>query len=295
MSSKSIEQRHSETALFATICRAVAALDAKSETKDFLAINFLPAKVRFFIKFDWVRKNFKAKNQKMTPGAYEYLIARTAYFDERFKAGLKNVPQIVLLGSGYDTRTYRFANLNNSTKIYELDAPTTQERKLKHLHKAKIDVPDNVTMIPINFNKGSIVEALKNQGYNDATSTLILWEGVSMYLEPKAVEAILDFVSGSDKNTIVFDYITTVTEDNIDSLYGVKDFMETWIKHREGEPFRFSVEEQTIERLLNQHGLKLIDSMDSIDMHNAYLSKEHDQITGFFRFAVAATPPASKS
>lgn len=112
-----------------------------------------------------------------------------------------------------------------------------------------------------------------------------------MYLEPKAVEAALDFVSSSDKNTIVFDYITTATEDNIDSLYGVKDFMGTWTKHREGEPFRFSVEEQTIERLLHQHGLKLIDSMDSNDMHNAYLSKEHDQITGFFRFAVATTPP----
>jgi methyltransferase (TIGR00027 family) len=288
MASKGVEQRHSETALFATICRAVDALDANSETKDLLAINFLPPKVRFFIKFNWVRKNFKAKNQKMTPGAYEYLIARTAYFDEKFKEGLQqNVSQIVLLGSGYDSRAYRFANLNKSTQIYELDAQTTQERKLQLLSKAEIDVPDNVTMIPINFNKDSIEEALRNHGYNNDASTLILWEGVSMYLEPDAVEATLDFVSGNNKNTIVFDYITSVTEDNTGSLYGVKQFMETWTKHREGEPFRFSVEEQTIERLLNQHGLKLIDSMDSNDIHNAYLSKEHDQITGFFRFAVA--------
>ena len=65
--------------------------------------------------------------------------------------------------------------------------------------------------------------------------------------------------------------------------------MATWSKHREGEPFRFSPEEQTIERLLNQHRLKLIDTMDSNDMHNAYLSKEHDKVAGIFRFAIATT------
>ena len=61
---------------------------------------------------------------------YEYGIARTTFFDNIFIDALnKNIPQIVLLGAGYDTRAYRFAEINNTTKIIELDIETTQNRK----------------------------------------------------------------------------------------------------------------------------------------------------------------------
>ena len=60
------------------------------------------------------------------------MLARTAFFDNLFIDALnKNIPQIVLLGAGYDTRAYRFADLNNATKIFELDIAPTQNRKMK--------------------------------------------------------------------------------------------------------------------------------------------------------------------
>jgi O-methyltransferase involved in polyketide biosynthesis len=50
------------------------------------------------------------------------MIARTACFDSLFMAALKyRTPQIVLLGAGYDSRAYRFAESNQSTTIFELD------------------------------------------------------------------------------------------------------------------------------------------------------------------------------
>lgn len=59
------------------------------------------------------------------PGSYEYFIARTAFFDAAVRRALdENVPQIVLLGAGYDSRAYRFADRIRDTRIFELDVPS---------------------------------------------------------------------------------------------------------------------------------------------------------------------------
>ena len=64
-----------------------------------------------------------------------WLIARTAYIDAIFKQSLlENIPQIVFLGAGYDTRTYRFRELIKETNIFELDIKPTQQRKKEKLN-----------------------------------------------------------------------------------------------------------------------------------------------------------------
>ena len=158
MSKKSVEQKSSKTAIFASLYRAIANKEFNNERfgSDYLAEYFLPSHLKFFIKFKKIRVNVKNKGNKLTPGVYEYMLARTAFFDNVFLDALnKNIPQIVLLGAGYDTRAYRFAKLNNTTKIIELDIATTQNRKKKCLKKAQIDFPKHVTLVPIDFNKSS--------------------------------------------------------------------------------------------------------------------------------------------
>lgn len=152
MSKKSLEKRHSETAIFAALYRAVANKEFKNERfgSDYLAEYFFPFPLKFLIKFKMIRVNLKNKSHKFTPGIYEYVLARTAFFDNVFLDALKeNIPQIVVLGAGYDTRAYRFQKLNNTTKIIELDISTTQNRKKKCLKKAQIDRPKHVTLVPI--------------------------------------------------------------------------------------------------------------------------------------------------
>jgi len=120
MSKKDVEQKSSETALFAALYRAVANKEFKNQelAPDYLAEFFLPSLYKFLIKFKTIRTKIKNKDKKLTPGMYEYMLARTAFFDNVFIDALNNnIPQIVLLGAGYDTRAWRFEKLNNTTKI----------------------------------------------------------------------------------------------------------------------------------------------------------------------------------
>ena len=118
-------QKPSRTAFFAALRRAIAHKDYGDEKfgPDNLAGIFLPAYYRFFLRFSKIRANTVKKLDGFFPGMTEYLIARTVYFDRKFVQALENgTTQIVILGAGYDSRAWRFAELNSGTTIFELDA-----------------------------------------------------------------------------------------------------------------------------------------------------------------------------
>ena len=302
MSKKGVEQKHSETALFAALRRAIANKEFKNEKfgPDDLAEYFLPPHFRFFLKFNRIRANTKNKLNGFLPGLNEYMIARTAYFDRLFVDALNNkTPQIVLLGAGYDSRAYRFAKSNHSTRIFELDIAPTQDRKKKCIKKARIDIPKHVTFVPINFNEESLKNVLEKAGYKNHQKTLFIWEGVSYYLEVESVDTTLEFVSHAShhESAIAFDYTISISEENINDYYGVKEFSQKMKEHHANEELMFSIDEGETESFLEQRGLKMVDHLDNKEIEKTFLLYENGsligQITGAFRFAMVS--PNNKS
>ena len=298
MTNKSVEQKPSETALFAALRRTIAHKEFRNEKfgPDDLAEYFLPPHFRFFLRFTKIRENTKNKLNDALPGLNEYMIARTAYFDRLFVDALDNeIRQIVLLGAGYDTRAYRFNQSNRGTKIFELDITPTQDRKKKCLKKARIDIPQHVRFVPINFKEESLKDILEKAGYEDQAKTLFLWEGVSYYLDAESVDVTLDFVSHTShqESAIAFDYTISLSEKNLNDYYGVREFAQTMKEHHANEELMFSIDEGKIESYLEQRGLKKLDHLDNGEIERTFLVKDNGsllgQITGHFRF-VSASP-----
>ena len=93
----------SSTAQATAFMRALAASDPRIEIqgKDYLAEIFLDEEQKKPLKDaqvrSWVMQN------RLAPGAYEFMLARTAFFDQLVsQAFLDNLPQVVFLGAGYD-------------------------------------------------------------------------------------------------------------------------------------------------------------------------------------------------
>ncbi len=119
---QSVENQPSQSAMTVAFCRALAASENRAELRgpDYLAEIFLTEDSRHALKDqtsrEWVIQKLT------TPELYGYFKARTAYLDDIFTQALQeNVPQIVFLGAGYDTRAYRFKDKIRATRIYELD------------------------------------------------------------------------------------------------------------------------------------------------------------------------------
>jgi len=297
MSKKRIGQKPSETALFAALRRTIANKEFKNNIcgPDGLAEYFLPPHFRFFLKFKKIRMNTKNKLHGFLPGLNEYMIARTAFFDRLFVDALnKKTPQIVLLGAGYDSRAYRFANSNHGTRIFELDAAPTQDRKKKCIRKAQIDIPKYITFVPIDFNQESLKDALDKAEYKNNQKSLFIWEGVSYYLNEEPVDATLEFVSqhSHHESAIAFDYTVSISEENIDDYYGAKEFTQTMREHHANEELMFSIDESEIESFFEQRGLKIVDHFNNEEIERTFLLDENGsligQITGHFRFVLAS-------
>jgi methyltransferase (TIGR00027 family) len=176
---------------------------------------------------------------------------------------------------------------------------TTQNRKKNCLKKAQIDIPKPVALVPIDFNKESLKDILEKAGYKNHEKTLFIWEGVSYYLEPESVDATLAFINHSshDESVIAFDYTISISEENINNYYGVKEVAQSMKKHHANEELMFAIDEGKIESFFKQRGLKLVNHLDNKEIEKRFLINENGlligHITGSFRFAMAS--PASRS
>lgn len=297
MANNRVEHKPSKTAMFAALRRALANKAYKNEKfgPDYMAEFFLPAHFRFFLRFKKIRKNTTDKLNGFLPGLNEYMIARTSYFDRLFVEGLNNnIPQIVLLGAGYDSRGYRFSKLNHGTKIFELDIAPTQNMKRKCLKKARINIPQELKLVPINFTKESLSEVLEKAGYEKREKTLFIWEGVSYYLDAGAVDATLEYISHSshEESTIAFDYTISVSEENMDNYYGTKEFVQTMKEHHPNEELLFSIGDGEIESFLDQRDWKMVDHLNHDEIERTFLLDDDGSLightTGHFRFVMAS-------
>lgn len=258
---QSVENQPSESAMTVAFCRALAAKDERKEIRgpDYLAEIFLSEDRRRPLKDrasrEWVIQKLA------TPELYHYFIARTAYLDQVFTRSLQeNIPQIVILGAGYDTRSYRYRSLIQDSRIFELDIQPTQKRKKDLLEQAAIPIPKNLVFVPINFNTDAIEAVLEKAGFNKGQKTLFTWEGVTYYLSAIAIDKTLESVRRLSPagSTIAFDYMTQA----VPSTYA-------------GEPFQFWLPTTKIEAFLADRDLAIIEHLLPADLEMRYL-RLHD-------------------
>ncbi len=209
---------------------------------------------------------------RRSPGVLEFLAARTRFIDDYLQCGIADgIQQLVILGAGFDTRAYRFERLRGHAKVFEVDHPATQRVKIAKLEKILGNLPSDVTFVPIDF-RSETLDKLFARGYDKRLKTLIIWEGVTMYLAADAVDATLAFVAGNSGagSSIVFDYIYRAALDGTMKENEVKS-MQRW-RGVTGEGLSFGIARGRIEEFLAQRGFENIVNADSDALKKAYFA-----------------------
>jgi methyltransferase (TIGR00027 family) len=271
---RSVEDRPSATAMTVAFCRALAARDEREGITgpDTLAEIFLSEEGKNRLR-DAASREWAIQNLVTVP-LYGYFIARTAYFDRIFRAALDgDVPQIVMFGAGYDTRSWRFKDRLKKARVFELDITSTQESKRTALRAAGIDIPAQVTLVRIDFKSEDLERVLVNAGYDPLLRTLFIWEGVTYYLTEEAVNSTLRFVHRRSPrgSTLCFDYLT-------EKLGSVNP----------AEPFLFWKHPLQMKEMLSGRGFKVLEELDAEEMEKRYLTQRDGALAAralpLFRF-----------
>jgi len=281
-STRRIEAKSSRTANFACLLRAASYVDRRPSYSgpDHIAYVLVPAFFKLLLKSRWL---FGLFSRPFFPsGMYEYVIARTRYFDAVFIEALEDdFDQIVIFGAGFDSRALRFANLNKGTRIFELDAPTTQQEKLKVHQSKKLAIPDNLFFIPIDFNKESLQDKMAQAGFVAGKKSLFILEAVTMYLPQDAVESTFRFiedVSGMG-SLIAFDYIYAGVLRRENKYYGERGFSLKTLA-RVGEKWTFALEEGEAGQFLGRYSFSLRDHGGKAELEDRYFRDSDGVIVG---------------
>ena len=141
------------------------------------------------------------------PGSRATGIARTKWIDDEVTQALETCTQLVLLGAGFDSRPYRLPAVKRA-RTFEIDYPETSAAKQAGLRHEMGSLPKSVRFVGIDFNKQSITDVLRSAGFDETLPTCFVWEGVTNYLSPQAVDEVLRQIARVARGSVlIFTYI----------------------------------------------------------------------------------------
>jgi methyltransferase (TIGR00027 family) len=224
-------------------------------------------------KYSILRSILKKAVYKV-PGIYEYVIARTNFIDEIFKGSSGNVEQVLIFGAGFDSRAFRFSQELKNAKVFELDAPPTQQSKIRRIEENNIDIPSNLNFIAIDFNKESLEEKLKQAGFQKDKICLFVLEGLTYYLDDDAVDSTLKLISdcAAKGSVLVFDYAAAeaLKQEIIIDECKVKEVHKSLAKAGENPGFML---EEKIQSFLDKYKFELVEEVTSARLAQRYFTQ----------------------
>lgn len=207
-------------------------------------------------------------------------LVRERFCEDALADGVRNgATQYVVLGAGLNGFAFNGSKLADQVRIFEIDHPSTQEWKKTRLREIGIDIPENLTFVPIDFEHDTLSERLLENGIDRQSPIVFAWTGVTQYLPDEAINETLDEIlrvscSGSvlsvqitlpkhlvdDENKKALDYFMSISAER----------GETWVNAH--DPAEFSTR---LERM----GFVAVEVFGPTDAADRYLRDREDGLT----------------
>lgn len=208
----------SKTAVFVAAARAVGARepDAKARNPDFLAEKLLddPALTGLDLSVvQALQQDYALAMQDVEiASTVRAMNVRAHFIDEALERSLtEGARQLLVLGAGFDSHAYRFAERLRGLSVFEVDHPATQTTKMERVRAAVGRLPEYLRYVPIDLEKEDLREVLERAGYDFAKKTFVIMEGLTMYLDEASLRATFGVLATNAPGTrVVFDFVTNV-------------------------------------------------------------------------------------
>jgi methyltransferase (TIGR00027 family) len=262
----------SKTCLYVAAGRALGAREADEAVRnpDYLAERLLGPKERVLVAdqacVQALDQDYALASKNMEAlGVALMMQVRTRFIEERLAGAIeRGATQLVILGAGFDTRGYRLTELLRHARVFEVDQPSTQEYKRRRVREAGIEVPANLTYVPVDFRREFLGDPLSAAGYDSSALTFFIWEGVTMYLPEATIEDTFQWVgSQAPGSVIVFDFVYRAVIDfmaniPLEHLPEQARLAVTRVQKLEaGEPWVFGIPNGNEREYLAKFGLRV--------------------------------------
>jgi len=165
--------------------------------------------------------------------------------------------QLVIIGAGLDGLALEMSRQTTFQKIIEIDHPATQNVKKQLIPNASFDfVPMDLTIHSVKELKSQLVD----------TPTLLVWEGVSMYLVEADVQKFLKELSEilPKKSEMIWTYMIPDHQAKIRFHYGAG--IIGWGLNILKEPFIWGISSEKLDGFVANCGWTLKKDITTVDV-----------------------------
>ena len=202
----------------------------------------------------------------MMPGQFEAFAHRKAFCERQVREGIEaGASQVLVLGAGYDTLSWRLAPEFASVSFFEIYHPATA--RLKTIGIEAMGQLSNLHLIAEDLGEQQLVDVLHADAAWDSTSpTIIVAEALLMYLPAEAVGTLFKqcaAVTGAGSR-IAFTYVGTRPDGQPDA--GPWTWLVLWILKTSGEPWLCSIQPEELGSFLKERNWTIVpDQRESSD------------------------------
>ena len=212
------------------------------------AVRFARSKtaVAIYLAFDW-----------MMPGQFEGFAHRKAFCERQVRKGIAGgARQVLVLGAGFDTLAWRLAPEFPEIRFFEIDHPATARPKIRGIEA--MGRRANHELVAVDLGASRLEEALRpTKAWNESDATVIVAEGLLMYLTPQDVGALLQQcaeVTGAGSR-IAFSYVARRHDGEFDA--GPWTWLVVRLLEASGEPWHWGVPFDELAAVLDEYGWQL--------------------------------------
>ena len=253
--------RHDRPSLTAMIVALGRGVGLDEEFRDPIAMDLCPPPLDRWLRSHWARPLSPVERRllrRLTWGLVDHVTLRMAAIDAAMDRGLREgCKQLVILGAGLDARGLRVDGLA-TVAVYEVDHPATQAYKKARLATRGRGADRELHFVPVDFSRDALDQQLLAAGFEVALPTFWVWEGVTQYLTPQAIEQTLEVVAAlsSPGSTLAMTYVAREETLLLRALMVLTGFGLAAI----GEPLTGVVETPWLVDALESHGFSLRDN-----------------------------------
>ncbi|MEO5625917.1 MAG: class I SAM-dependent methyltransferase [Dokdonella sp.] len=215
------------------------------------------------VRFAVVRAAFDYLERSTLPGIQSHYLLRkerlAVWAEQAYADGYR---QLLVLGAGFDGLAADLAQRHADFNACEWDHPATQALKREALRATNFDTR-NLGLHAVDIARDDVSVTLVNSALEPGTPTLIVAEGLLMYLPLERCRQLLDTLTQrfTGPLRIAFSYMEHRAH-GLPGFANARPSVTRWLQRR-GEPFLWACRYETLVRSLADRHLHLLEADDA--------------------------------
>lgn len=218
------------------------------------------------------------------------IVARSRYAEDALQEAVaQGVRQYVVLGAGWDTLALRNP-WPGQLAVYEVDQPAVQQEKRARVQALPAALAARAPhWVAADLSRQRLADALAPSGFDPRRPACIAWLGVTPYLAPAAVQAVLrDAAQMAPGSVLVLDY--RVSNHLLEPLERIIAEHSAKAFAAMGEPWLSDYEPKILHAQLRALGWSVQEDLGAAQINARYFHRRRDGLQtagGGFRFLKA--------